>query len=167
MSCFISRVEAICQSQVSAHDHLISISSMLVWHNRPRTNPCCCGVTKPFLVRKLRIAAQTIFSMNLQMIEVRATGRKFAITALFPFLWIGTMCASFHLLGTSASSIDLRKIWPFPLHIPSAAYFSPHLDPPRCLVGVQFGKDLFYLFKKKSKASEKLLKHLSHQMADW
>ena len=95
--------------------HFSRHNRMLVWHDRSRTNPCCCGVIRPFLVRKLMIATQMIFSMILQITEVSATCRKLAIIALFPFLWIGTMCASFQLLGISPSSIlkklALHSIW--------------------------------------------------------
>ena len=80
---------------------------MFVLHERPRINPCCCGVMSPFLVRKLITAAHIIFSRTLHMADVSATGLKLAMVAFGPPLWMGTMWASFHCWGISPLSIEL------------------------------------------------------------
>ena len=92
---------------------VFSKHKMFVWHKRPRINPCCCGVTRLLRVRKQIITGQIFFSntYTLQITDVNATGWKFAMTALLPFLWIGMIWASFHPFGTSPSSIDFRKTW--------------------------------------------------------
>ena len=94
--------------------HLSKHSIMFVWHDLPRTKPCCCatacGKIRLCLIKKLITVAHTIFSSILQTADVSTTGRKLPIIALEPLLCMGTIFASFHCVGTSPPSSDFLKI---------------------------------------------------------